>query len=219
MLNKIKSPTRGFITFPNQTIWRVDKTEVKGKLFLQVSTKDADRAATILGKSALRLWIHLMAHKNGFQFGFSPAAVEKAIGLKKDGCKAARRELIDKGYLEHTGGIYYTLHSSPVVEVSAKTPQSECDKYPVWVEDIPVVSGKTLPGGGKCQREILKDNKYSKNIIKDNISCESVISFSGNKNNTSYDWFEDMADSLLTYQEDSFSSEMDDDDDGEFPFR
>jgi len=203
MNNDQPPPTRGFITYPNQTVWKVDKPISQDRLFLQVDAGDADKALTILGKSAMRLWFHLMAHRNGFEFGFSPIAVEKAIGMKRDGCKAARKELIEKGYLEHINGNRYILHSSPInrptcrlpddggkLHLHGESPSDRCENYPPWVENAPLVGGETPPDEGKLHQEIIKDNKDNINIIKDTVFDDFNFS-SGRSDNDIYSFPDD----------------------------
>ena len=164
---------RGYTTYVNQSIVKISKSSVKGKLFLQVSADDTDRDLSTLGKSALRLWFYLMTHKDGFEFALSPAAIKNAIGLGRDGYKAGRKELIEKGYLQHIRGNFYILHSSPVKVESKASPQPPREQALPWEETPVDIVEKSSIDGGKSHIEIVKNNKR---IINNNKNTEDVFS-------------------------------------------
>ena len=83
------------------------------------------------------------------------------------------------------------LHSSPIdkptcrlpdagdiLHLHGEAPPNGCENYPLWVEESPLVGGKTPPDGVKLHPETIKDNKYNKNIIKDN-NADDFFCFSG----------------------------------------
>ena len=69
----------------------------------------------ILGDGAFRLYLYMMANKDGYTFALSQANVEERIGLKEGRYRNAVKELQEKYYLkperEHTNR--YTIYEYP----------------------------------------------------------------------------------------------------------
>ena len=75
-----------------------------------------DKAAMLLNGNAFKLWLYFIRWHNQGWVDFSPAALQKTMGMSKTSVADAKKELINKGFLiltEH--GLTFTPISTKLV--------------------------------------------------------------------------------------------------------
>lgn len=101
-------------SFPNQRMIHIHREKLNG-MFLGIQKENFINAYKDLNATALALYLYLASNKEGYQFAFSPAAVEKELGMPSSTCKDQVKKLIDKGYLvlRKEGSNIYDFYETP----------------------------------------------------------------------------------------------------------
>lgn len=74
--------------------------------FLQVGMEDWQEAAMALSPAGFKLYLYLASNQNGYDWKFSPSAVEATGLMTRRTAQKARDELKEVGYIDD--GVFYT---------------------------------------------------------------------------------------------------------------
>lgn len=116
-----------FTTVPNQRTVVIHR-EKPDRDFIQIKKENYAEAYRILGATALVLYVYLAGNQEGFQFGLSPSAIQKALGMPESTCRDQIKRLISFGYLVERGdsNIYdFYEHPQPKAEVKKAATRTE----------------------------------------------------------------------------------------------
>lgn len=128
------------ITNPNQRMVTVigEKKKEDEKTYGIITRKAEQIAIHILddGTASFFLYVHFALHKDQYHFAFSPAALEKELGISKDRCRTAFNRLVKCGYLvsQRNGSNQYLFYELP--------PQYDCDD---WISVIASNNHRSRP--------------------------------------------------------------------------
>lgn len=70
-------------------------------------------ASKDLGKSSFNVWCYLALNQKGYEFAFSPKALETHWGVSDRSVTNAKKELIEKKYLVKKGEHVYEFFARP----------------------------------------------------------------------------------------------------------
>lgn len=99
------------ITYPNQKIVTIFKTEIKKarnkedqEQFLQIGNNTWQAACSTLTYSAFKLYLYFTSNKNGYSFALSYEAVNEQLSMNRKTYDKAIKELKEYGYLRQVRG-------------------------------------------------------------------------------------------------------------------
>lgn len=87
------------MSVPNQKVLVINKP-LPSTPFLQINELDWQEAYKALKPSTFAVYLYLAQNANGYNFEYSPQAIENAGLMNKGTASRAKQELIDKGYIE-----------------------------------------------------------------------------------------------------------------------
>lgn len=163
-----------FMTNPNQRIVTIvgDKKKGDGRIYGTITRRAEQIAVRLLDDhlTAYLLYIHFALNQNNFTFPFSPAALEKELGISKDRCRAAFNKLVERGFLvkEAAEGNNYIFYELPpqyedvsneeychIDAMGAATEISPCTTIP---EQTPILPPATIPTPSDTDIPLTDDN-------------------------------------------------------------
>lgn len=90
------------MSVPNQYVLTINKGDLAVcPPFLMISDEDWQEAFINLTRSAFGVYLLLARNANGYQFEYSPRAIENAGLMAHGTATKARQELEEKGYIEN----------------------------------------------------------------------------------------------------------------------
>lgn len=106
----------GYKANPKQKIVKVNKEVCnKQNLYATINLEAMSKSAIDLDAGAFKLWVYFAKNQNNYEFALSSKDANETFGLKKKQYDNAVAELIEKGYLVQTEGLYFTFNEVPVV--------------------------------------------------------------------------------------------------------
>lgn len=93
------------MSVPNQKTLVIVKSETTVPPFLQINANDWQEAFQKLSPAAFAVYLYLAQNQNGYNFEYSPTAIENTGLMKKGTATKARQELETKGYI--SDGYFY----------------------------------------------------------------------------------------------------------------
>ena len=229
------------VAYPNQkiiTVKRITIGKTDQSRFLKIRLDSLFHAMMILGDGAFRLYLYLMANKDGYTLALSQADVEDNIGLKEGRYRKAVQELQEKYYLkpirERTNR--YTIYEWPCITTDDIRRRDEASGADNLLVEAQEPTGQTEEKHGlnnaKDDTEIRinrlnnnNDTIAGNNIKNDTIADKTEYNISGGDNYglrsdffAALDWMESR--SIQGNRSPSPPGAFEDlsDDDGELPF-
>lgn len=122
-----------FTTVPNQRTVVVHR-EKPERDFIQIKKENYAEAYRTLGATALVLYVYLAGNQEGYQFGLSPSAIQKALGMPESTCRDQINKLIAYRYLVERGESHvYDFYEHPQPKAEVKETTSQTTKYSGYV--------------------------------------------------------------------------------------
>ena len=133
------------ITHPNQRVVQICTKKVT-KDFIQVAKEDIKAACLDLTPAQTLVWLIFAGNAEGYNFVFSPTAIEKEYGISKQTAQNAFKVLIEKGYLEPTkASTHFRFHLKPIG--AADLEMSTCE----------VVNNEPINSSSSAEKKSLMD--------------------------------------------------------------